>query len=77
MLILHINYKIALPGDCFKCRIKLDLPIPMKEGNGFVIREKGKTLGCGKILKVISEDNEERRSRRSTADRRGRRDKSH
>lgn len=53
MLILPDNSKLALPGDSFTCRVKLDLPLPVEEGAGFVIRDNGRTLGCGKVLKVI------------------------
>jgi translation elongation factor EF-Tu-like GTPase len=56
MLILPDNSKFALPGDFLNCRVKLDVPVPIEEGAGFVIREEGKTLGYGKVLKLIMEN---------------------
>jgi len=59
MLILPDNFKFALPGDFLNCRVKLDVPIPIEEGAGFVIREDSKTLGYGKVLKLIIGDTRE------------------
>jgi len=59
ILILPENAQVALPGDTLKCKAKLDVPIPLSEGNGFVIRENGKTVGCGKIEKITTNSIEE------------------
>ncbi len=40
------------------CKVRLDVPVPMGEGKGFVLREGGATVGCGSVKKIFSEQRE-------------------
>jgi len=50
--------QMALPGDNFECRMKLNYPLPLQEKLRFALREGGKTVAAGVITKLL-EDSEE------------------
>ena len=45
--------EMVMPGDTVKLMVKLGKPIAMEEGASFAIREGGKTVGAGKVTKVV------------------------
>lgn len=46
--------EMVMPGDNAKMRIKLIAPVAMEEGLRFAIREGGKTVGAGAVIKIIA-----------------------
>ena len=46
--------EMVMPGDTVQLKIKLIMPIAMEEKQRFAIREGGKTVGAGVIIKVIA-----------------------
>ncbi|MFI4846957.1 MAG: elongation factor Tu [Candidatus Makana argininalis] len=48
------NIEMVMPGDKIKMIINLISPIAMDEGLRFAIREGGKTVGAGIVIKIIS-----------------------
>ncbi len=49
--------QMAMPGDSFECNMKLNYPLPISEKLRFALREGGKTVAAGVIVKVL-EDSE-------------------
>lgn len=49
--------EMAMPGDSFECKMKLNYPLPIAEKLRFALREGGKTVAAGVITKVL-EDSE-------------------
>ena len=45
--------EMCMPGDHVEMTIELIHPIAMEEGLGFAIREGGRTVGSGKVAKII------------------------
>ncbi|MCC6465443.1 MAG: elongation factor Tu, partial [Planctomycetes bacterium] len=45
--------EMVMPGDTVKLSVKLGKPIAMEEGASFAIREGGRTVGAGKVTKVL------------------------
>jgi len=45
--------EMVMPGDTVNLKIKLLAPIAMEEKQRFAIREGGKTVGAGVVIKVI------------------------
>ncbi|HNP15096.1 MAG: elongation factor Tu [Cryobacterium sp.] len=45
--------EMVMPGDTTEMTVELIQPIAMEEGLGFAIREGGRTVGAGKVIKVI------------------------
>lgn len=45
--------EMVMPGDTTEMKVELIQPIAMEEGLGFAIREGGRTVGSGRITKVI------------------------
>jgi len=45
--------EMVMPGDNITMEVKLIHPIAMEEGLRFAIREGGRTVGAGVIVKVI------------------------
>jgi len=43
-----------MPGDTVKLRIKLIAPVALEEKQRFAIREGGKTVGAGAVVKIIA-----------------------
>jgi elongation factor Tu len=46
--------EMVMPGDNAKMKIKLIAPIALEEGMRFAIREGGKTVGAGAVIKIIA-----------------------
>jgi elongation factor Tu len=42
-----------MPGDNTELEVELITPIAMEEGLRFAIREGGRTVGAGRITKII------------------------
>mgnify|MGYP003081639153 FL=1 len=45
--------EMVMPGDTTEMTVQLIQPIAMEEGLGFAIREGGRTVGSGRVTKVI------------------------
>ena len=45
--------EMVMPGDNTEMSVELIQPIAMEEGLGFAIREGGRTVGAGKVTKII------------------------
>ena len=46
--------EMVMPGDTTDMTVELIQPIAMEEGLGFAIREGGRTVGAGKVTKVLA-----------------------
>src|SRR6059058_3882982 len=46
--------EMVLPGDNTEMKVDLIQPIAMEEGMGFTIREGGRTVGAGRVTKIIA-----------------------
>jgi elongation factor Tu len=44
---------MVMPGDNIEVRGELIAPIAMEEGLRFAIREGGRTVGSGRVTKII------------------------
>jgi elongation factor Tu len=42
-----------MPGDNVEMSVELEKPIAMEEGLRFAIREGGRTVGAGRVTKVV------------------------
>jgi len=47
------NTEMVMPGDRTDMRVELIQPIAMEEGLRFAIREGGRTVGAGRVTKII------------------------
>ena len=45
--------EMVMPGDTTEMSVELIQPIAMEEGLGFAIREGGRTVGSGRVIKII------------------------
>ena len=45
--------EMVMPGDNTEMRVELIQPIAMEEGLLFAIREGGRTVGSGRVTKII------------------------
>ena len=45
--------EMVMPGDNTEMRIELIQPIAMEEGLKFAIREGGRTVGAGRVTKIM------------------------
>jgi elongation factor Tu len=45
--------EMVMPGDNAKMKVKLIVPVALEEGLRFAIREGGKTVGAGAVIKII------------------------
>ncbi|HEY4576515.1 MAG TPA: EF-Tu/IF-2/RF-3 family GTPase, partial [Yaniella sp.] len=45
--------EMVMPGDTTEMSVELIQPIAMEEGLGFAIREGGRTVGSGRVTKII------------------------
>ena len=45
--------EMVMPGDNVSITVKLINPIAMDEGLRFAIREGGRTVGAGRVIKII------------------------
>ena len=53
-VILSDNVEMIMPGDNVTIKVVLGAPIAMEEGLKFAIREGGKTVGAGVVVKIIN-----------------------
>ena len=44
---------MCMPGDNIMCEVTLGKPIGMEQGLRFAVREGGRTVGSGVVVKVI------------------------
>ena len=44
---------MVMPGDNVSMTVELISPIALEEGTEFSIREGGRTVGAGKVTKII------------------------
>jgi elongation factor Tu len=44
---------MAMPGDNTEMTVRLIAPIAMTEGLRFAIREGGRTVGAGRVIKIL------------------------
>jgi len=52
-VVLPDGVDMVMPGDTHKVPIELSKPIAMEVGQRFAIREGNKTVGAGKVLKIV------------------------
>jgi elongation factor Tu len=45
--------EMVMPGDNIQMLVELGKPIAMDEGLRFAIREGGRTVGAGRVVKII------------------------
>jgi elongation factor Tu len=50
---LPAGTEMAMPGDNTEMTVKLIAPIAMNEGLRFAIREGGRTVGAGRVIKIL------------------------
>ena len=50
---LPAGTEMCMPGDNVEMTVELIHPVAMEEGLGFAIREGGRTVGSGKVVKII------------------------
>ncbi len=46
--------EMVMPGDNTEMRVELIVPIAMDEGLRFAIREGGRTVGAGRVIKIVT-----------------------
>ncbi|MBA3691225.1 MAG: elongation factor Tu, partial [Actinobacteria bacterium] len=44
---------MVMPGDNVEMNVEMIAPIAMEEGLRFAIREGGRTVGAGRVTKVV------------------------
>jgi elongation factor Tu len=52
-VILSEGTEMVMPGDTVSLKVKLLVPIAMEEKQKFAIREGGKTVGAGVVIKIL------------------------
>jgi elongation factor Tu len=50
---LPAGMEMVMPGDTVKLTIKLIAPVALEEKQRFAIREGGKTVGAGVVMKIL------------------------
>ncbi|MDH3426157.1 MAG: elongation factor Tu, partial [Acidimicrobiia bacterium] len=45
--------EMVMPGDNTEMTVELIHPIAMEEGLRFAIREGGRTVGAGRVIKIV------------------------
>jgi len=50
---LPAGVEMVMPGDNIKMKVTLSVPIAMEDGLRFAIREGGRTVGAGVVIKII------------------------
>ena len=53
MIELPEGTEMVMPGDNIEMTVELIQPIAMDEGLRFAIREGGRTVGAGRVTKII------------------------
>jgi len=51
---LPTGVEMVMPGDSTKMTVKLIVPVALEEGLRFAVREGGKTVGAGVIIKILA-----------------------
>jgi len=51
---LQSGVEMVMPGDNAKMTVKLIVPVAMEDGMRFAIREGGRTVGAGVLIKILS-----------------------
>jgi len=69
---LPADMQMAMPGDNLTAHLKLNVPLPIVQGQRFALREGGKTVAAGVITKLLVDPEtdikeEEERSAKSKA----------
>ena len=54
-IVLPEGAEMVMPGDNTEMVVELQKPIAMEEGLRFAIREGGRTVGAGRVIKVIND----------------------
>ena len=44
---------MVMPGDNVEMTVEMIAPIAMEEGLRFAIREGGRTVGAGRVVKIV------------------------
>ena len=52
-IMLPENVEMVMPGDNVEITVKLITPVAMNEGQQFAIREGGRTVGAGQVIKIV------------------------
>jgi elongation factor Tu len=52
-VVLPDGVEMVMPGDNTEMTVELIQPIAMDEGLKFAIREGGRTVGAGRVVKII------------------------
>jgi elongation factor Tu len=52
-IVLPEGTEMVMPGDNIQMRVELGKPIAMDEGLRFAIREGGRTVGAGRVVKIL------------------------
>jgi elongation factor Tu len=52
-IVLPEGTEMVMPGDNIEMRVELGKPIAMDEGLRFAIREGGRTVGAGRVIKIL------------------------
>jgi elongation factor Tu len=52
-IVLPEGVEMVMPGDTVKLKVKLISPVALEEKQRFAIREGGKTVGAGVVLKIL------------------------
>jgi elongation factor Tu len=52
-IVLPEGVEMVMPGDNTEMTVELIAPIAMEEGLRFAIREGGRTVGAGRVTKII------------------------
>ena len=52
-IMLPEGVEMVMPGDNVEITVKLITPVAMNEGQQFAIREGGRTVGAGQVIKII------------------------
>ena len=45
--------EMVMPGDNVEINVKLITPVAMNEGLSFAIREGGRTVGAGQVIRIV------------------------
>jgi elongation factor Tu len=53
-VVLEEGTEMVMPGDTVKLTVKLVTPVALEESQRFAIREGGKTVGAGVVIKIIA-----------------------
>src|SRR4029450_9725449 len=55
---LPTGVEMVMPGDNVEMTVELINPIAMEDGLRFAIREGGRTVGAGRVIKIVKYPNE-------------------